>query len=620
MRPGVGAPGNTARRKTVSNNPVVKLNEAYHEFLEGKIDRRGLMFRAGALGLSAASVATFMRGVPASAQDASPVASPTGDLSFNSITAAEATAQTLAAFPMEEAASTGGKVIMGEIASSSLSTTNIILADNSPTIPVMALVFESLVGSSPVDGQYIPGLADHWTIAEDGKTYTFFLREGVTWHDGTPFTADDIIFSMDAQANPETGSSYTSTFVNTVASYKKIDDLTVELVATHVFAQVVFLGSMYAPAMAKHIWENVPVADWATDPGSTGEDPSRVIGTGPLTFVELNTSDAVARFAPYENYYDQKPVFEEFIFQPWPDETSAIEALRAGQIDFYENVPPADVESLQAEDSLDVALYDTYSFGFYGTNLDPEKTTLFQDVKTRQAMAYAIDRQSIVDNIQLGFAEVAQGSQPVLSIAYAPDQITTHYNYDPEKAKQLLADAGWADSDGDGVLELDGEKFEFEIMYGSGSATSDQIVAYIQEVWAAVGIKATPSPVDFSAVLVPAITENFNYQLAFLGFNWDATGDQSAMFSSDQYKTGFNFMKYSNPEVDELNKKANETIDPDARREALIEAANLVNEDLPVLVISFRKDRTGYNTRMHNFYPNALSGLLWSIPYVWIAQ
>ncbi len=79
-------------------------------------------------------------------------------------------------------------------------------------------------------------------------------------------------------------------------------------------------------------------------------------------------------------------------------------------------------------------------------------------------------------------------------------------------------------------------------------------------------------------------------------------------------------MKYSNPEVDKLNKSANETIDPDARREALIEAANLVNEDLPVLVISFRKDRTAYNTRIHNYYPNALGGLLWSIPYVWVAQ
>jgi peptide/nickel transport system substrate-binding protein len=604
----------------VSNNPVVKLNEAYHEFLDGKIDRRGLMIRAGALGLSAASVATFMRGVPASAQDASPAASPTGDLSFTSMTAAEATAQTLAAFPMEEPASTGGKVIMGEIASASLSTTNIILADNSPTIPVMALVFESLVGSSPVDGQYIPGLADHWTVGPDGKTYTFALREGVTWHDGTPFTADDVIFSMDAQANPETGSSYTSTFVNSVASYKKIDDLTVELVSTALFAPVVFLGSMYAPVMAKHLWENVAPADWATDPGSTGEDPSRVIGTGPLKFVELNASDAVARFAPYENYYDQKAVFEEFIFQPWPDETSAIEALRAGQIDFYENVPPSDVESLDAEDTLDVALYDTYSFSFYGSNLDPEKTTLFQDVKTRHAMAFAIDRQSIVDNIQLGYAEVAQGSQPVLSIAYAPDQITTHYNYDPEKAKQLLADAGWADSDGDGVLELDGQKFEFEIMYASGSATTDQIVAYIQEAWAAVGIAATPSAVDFSAVLIPAITENFNYQLALLGFNWDATGDQSPMFSSDQYKTGFNFMKYSNPEVDKLNKTANETVDPDARRQALINAANLVNEDLPVLVISFRKDRTAYNTRIHNFYPNALGGLLWSVPFLWVSE
>ena len=604
----------------MSDNPVLKLNDAYHEFLDGKIDRRGLMLRAGALGLSAASVATFMRGVPASAQDATPAA--TGDLSFTSMTAAEASAQTFAAFPMEEVGTPGGKVIMGEISSSSLSTTNMILANNSPTIPVMALVFESLVGSSPVDGQYIPGLADHWTIAEDGKTYTFFLREGVTWHDGTPFTADDVIFSMDVQSNEEVGSSYTGSFVATVATHTKIDDLTVELVATDVLAQVVFLGLSYAPIMPKHLWENVPLADWKTDPGSTGEDPSRVIGTGPFKFVELNASDAVARFSPNADYYDKTAVsqIEEFIFQPWPDETSAIEALRAGQIDFYENVPPADVESLDAEDAIDVALYDTYSFSFYGTNLDPEKTTLFQDVKTRQAMAYALDRQSMVDNIMLGFAEVAQGSQPVLSIAYAPDEITTHYTYDPEKAKQLLKDAGWTDSDGDGVVELDGQKFEFDIMYGSGSSTTDQIVAYVQEAWAAVGIKGNPNPVDFSAVLVPAITENFNYQLALLGFNWDATGDQSPMFSTDQYKVGFNFMKYSNSEVDKLNKEANATIDPEKRRELLIQSANLVNEDLPVNIFWFRKDRTAYQTRLHNFHPNALGGLLWSIPFVWVAQ
>jgi len=597
----------------------VKLNEAYHEFLAGKMDRRGLMLRASALGLSAASVAAFMRGVPASAQDASPVASPTGDLSFTSITAAEYVQQLTSAFNFEEAGNTGGTVIMGELNSSLLTTSNLVLGDNSPTNPVLSLMYETLLGSSPIDGQYVPGLADYWEIAPDGKTYTFHLRSGVTWHDGTPFTADDVIFSMDAQSDEATGSAYTSGFNATVASYTKIDDMTVEMVATDVMAQVVFLGNSYAPIVAKHIWESVPHENWKDDPGSTWSDAARIVGTGPFKFSEYDASSNVARFVKNDAYYDSffVPTIDEFIFQPWQDETAAIEALRAGQIDFYEGIPAPDTQSIIDDPTLDVAIYDTFSFSFYGTNLDPEKTPLFQDVKVRQALAYAIDRQSIVDNILLGYGEVAQGSQPTLSVAYAPDQITTHYDYNPDTAKALLADAGWVDSDGDGVVELDGQKLEFEVMYGSGSAQSDSIVAFIQEQWAAIGVAMTPNPVSFSDVLIPAIVDSQDFQVAFLGFNWDATGDQSAMFSTE-YFPQFNFVKYSNAEVDALNKQANATIDPDARRELLIESANLVNDDLPMNVLWFTKGRTGYNVRLHNFFPNALGGILWSVPKVWV--
>jgi peptide/nickel transport system substrate-binding protein len=602
----------------VSENKVVKLNEAYHEFLAGKMDRRGLMLKASALGISAASVSMFMRGIPANAQEASPVASPAADLSFTSITAAEYTQQLKDAFNFEEVGNTGGTVIMGESISSPLTTFNIMVSDNNPTNPVLALIFETLPGSSPIDGQYVPGLADHWDLAPDGKTWTFHLREGVTWHDGTPFTADDVIFSMDAQADPATTSAYTSSFNATVASYKKIDDLTVEMVATDVLATVVFLGNSYCPIVAKHIWEGVAHADWVADPGSTGEDASRVVGTGPFKFSEYDSSQSVARFVKNENYYDQVPNIDEFIFQPWPDDTAAVEALRAGQIDFFENVLPADTQSLIDEESIDVAIYDTFSFSFYAYNLDETKTPLWQDVKTRQALAYALDRQSMVDNISLGYAEVAQGSQPVLSVAYAPDQITTHYDYDPDKAMALLAEAGWVDSDGDGIVELDGLKLSFKMMYGSGNAASDQFVAYMQEAWKAVGVEMTPDPVSFGDVLLPAITETYEYEIAFLGFNWDATGDQSPMFSTDAYGPGFNMMKYSNPEVDRLNLEANATIDPEARIKLLIESANLVNDDLPVNIILFRRDRTGYNVRMHNYFPNALGGLLWSIPYVWV--
>jgi peptide/nickel transport system substrate-binding protein len=507
---------------------------------------------------------------------------------------------------------------MGEIASAFVATTNAMLGSDSPTNPVLALTFETLVGSSPIDGQYVPGLADYWTIDADGRTYTFYLNPNAMWTDGNPVTAADVVFSMDAQSNEATGSSYTATFLAFVESYEAVDDKTVKMVASDVFAQVAFHGNSYCPIMPKHIWESVPFENWASDTASTGEDLSRVIGSGPFTITEYNPGNNRMVLTKNANYWDGPPVIDEFVFSSALDEVAAVEQLRAGDVDFYENVPPADTQALQDEEHLEVAIFPTYDFSMYGYNLDPEKTTLFQDVKVRKALLYALDRQSLIDNIGLGYSVIAHGSQPTLSVAYAPDRITTQYNYDPAMATQLLSEAGWTDTDGDGIVDKDGVKMSFELMSNSGSATTEQYLAAIQEMWKAVGVEATPNLVDFGQVLVPALTTTFDYEVVFVGFNWDATGDQSAMFHTDSYGTSFNFTKYSNPEVDALMDQANRELDEANRVELLIQANDLINEDLPVAVLWFRNDRDAYNIRMHNFFPNGPGGLLWSIPYVWV--
>ena len=627
----------------MSKNVAQQMNDLYLRFASGELSRRELMQKVGALGISAAALSVFMRGVPASAQNASPAASPAASPvaspaaspvgspaaspvasyePFTSINRDQYQAQlrewwATQPIPFEEPQNQGGQVVMGEISSSFVATTNAMMGADSPTNPVLALVNETLHGSSPIDGQYVPGLADYWTIAEDGKTYTYYLNQNARWHDGTPVTAEDVTFSMDIQANPATSTSYQGTFVATVASWSAIDDHTVQLVATDVFAPVVFYGNSYCPIMAKHVWGSVAPENWASDPGSTGEDLSKVVGTGPFKMTEYDPSQGRVVMVKNTDYYDVPATIDEFIFLTSGDEVAAIEALRAGAADFYERIPPADVEALAAEESLEVADYPTLSFSWYGYNLDPAKTTLFQDVLVRRALLHAIDRQSLVDNIYLGYAEVARGSQPQVSIAYAPERIATNYDFNVEKAKSLLAEAGWADSDGDGVVEKDGQPLAFEVMYGSGSATTDSTVAAMQEMWATVGVAATPNPVDFGQVLVPALTDTFDFQVCLLGFNWDPTADQSAMYSTSSYRNGFNAMKYSNPRVDELNAAAGVELDETKRIDLLIEAANLVNEDLPNVVLWFRRDQTAYSTRLHNFNPNAF-GLLWSIPYVWV--
>jgi peptide/nickel transport system substrate-binding protein len=617
----------------MSERPVNKLNELYKEFLSGKIDRRVLMLRASQIGLSAAGLSMFMHGVPASAQDATPAASPDGPAlpgGFKSLTRDEYKAMLGEVYPFTlEEQPAGGTLILGSTSSSNLTTVNYFFADNFPTQDINGLIFESLVNAFPdpannadllLNGHFfVPALADYYEIAEDGRTYTFYLNANATFHDGTPVTAHDVVMVCDAQANENSGSSYTSTFVTTLESWTAIDDKTFQWVTLEAFPQLVVFPNIALPVLPLSIWGDVPVEEWQTDPGSTGTDPSRVVGSGPFKFVELNEGEGTTTLARNDEYWDTVPAVETVIFQVWPDDTAVAEALRSGELDMLmDQVAPADVESLQSEDDLVVDIYDSYTFGFLGYNLDPEKTPLFQDLEVRQALIHALDRQAMIDSILLGYGEVAIGTQPTLSEAFAPDLVNTVYNYDVDKANSLLDAAGWV-MGSDDVREKDGVKLSFEIMYGADS-TNDQIASAVQDYWRAVGVEGQPLSVDFDTVLVPAITETFDFEMCMLSFNWASpSGDQSAMFGTNSYGAGFNFMKYSNPAYDEANTAASAALDPQERFDLLVEASNIVNDDAPLIISWFRSDRTAYNTRMVNFTPR-IGNLLWSLPFVTISE
>lgn len=588
--------------------------ELMEKYQGGAMSRRSLLRRAAALGVTAPVVAVLSRTGATSAQDGTPDVSAVGG---ESITREEYEDQLYEEFPIPEDAQEGGTLILGD--SSDITTVNTTLADNSPTLDILGMVTETLWGSNVLEAGYVPALATSWELADDGLTYTFNLNPDVTWHDGEPFTADDVIMSMEAQASPDTGSAYTATFNGTVASYEKIDDHTVEIVAVDIFPQLVFFGNAYFPVMPAHIWGDIPFEEWNADPGSTGEDSSRVVGTGPFKFEEWDVG-ATVTLTRNEDYWGHVPFIEEFIFQVWPDQSSALEALRSGEIDLIDGVPNADAQDIADAEDTDVAVYDTPNFNFYAYNLDPEKTTLFQDVEVRQALLHALDRETLIDEIYYGYGEVANGTQPVISPAYAPDEVETVYDFDPDRARELLEEAGWTDEDGDGIVEKDGTPLSFELMYTGGIALYNQLVPYMQEAWAEIGVDMIPNPVDFGSVLIPAITENFDYQIALLGFSWDVTGDQAAMFATDQYIQGFNMMRYSNQEADALFRDAARAIDPEERREILIEVANVVNNAAPVGILVFTQARIGHTVRLQNYHPNGFGDFLWNIDTAWLEQ
>jgi peptide/nickel transport system substrate-binding protein len=241
---------------------------------------------------------------------------------------------------------------------------------------------------------------------------------------------------------------------------------------------------------------------------------------------------------------------------------------------------------------------------------------LFLDQRVRQALLSALDRESMVRDILLGQGEVAQGTQPVISYAYAPDQLTTTYAFDPAHAQALLSEAGWSDTNGDGIVDKGDQPFSFELIYRSGSPTNDQLVAYMQDAWRDVGVEVIPRALEFPA-LVETISGDHEFDVALISFSWDASFTQDSMFACDQYTGGFNVVKYCNADVDELFDEAKRTLDLETRRRLLIQATNLINDDLPVAVMFFGARSVGYSDRLQNYKPTA-----WGTDprYIWIQR
>ena len=557
---------------------------------------------------------------PGASPEASPVASPVGAAEaspvaascepFTSPTAADERAAAEAAFPIEQPENTEGSYVTGAVGD--LQAINPVFIESQPSSTVAGFIFEGLVGSNTEGQPVAGGLTEYYEVASDCVTYTFHLKTDKVWHDGVDVTANDVAFSLEALADESLASPYTGTFLDAVASWNVIDDDTIQLVATAPRAD--FLYSIQLSVIPMHIWESVPRAEWVTDPGTTGQDPARVVGTGPFRF-ESWTQGQEIRLVRNDAYTPRPAWVADITVRLFTDTAAQFNAFLTGEID-DQGLEPEQVAQVEADtEQFTVASYPERGFTYYEFNIDPEVTVRFQDARVRQAFMWALDRQSIVDNILLGYGEVANGTQPSISYAYAPEGMDTVYTYDPARATALLTEAGWTDTNGDGTVDKDGVEMAFEFLYPSGSATNDSLVAYFQDAWSQVGIAITPRGLEFPA-LIEATTTTPTFEMALYGFSWDASFIQDTMFGCDQYQVGFNDMRYCNPELDALADQIETTIDRDARAQLMVEYSNIVNEEQPVGIINFSVSVTAWNNRLHNVFPNAWGGA--GVDYLWV--
>lgn len=436
-----------------------------------------------------------------------------------------------------------------------------------PGMRKMTLVFDSLVGTD-VNEIIMPKLASKWSENEDGLIYTFKLRPEVKWHDDKPFTSDDVVFSYEYMKKylPVNGGC-----PDTVKHVEAIDELTVKIQIEE--QDVDFLSNLSSwVIIPKHIWENV------TDPNNFTTDAA--VGTGPYKLTEYSKEHGTYRFVANADFWGSKPRINEIKFVPAGE---AVLAFEQGEID-RNSVTPDILARYENNREYRIMSYETsWAYRLY---FNMAKRPELAEISFRQAIAYAVNRQELVDKIARGNA--VPGSPGVLHPkneyynAQAPQ-----YSHDTTKAKELLNSLGYKDADTDGILKnSQGERLSFQLVCDDGSA---RLAEVIQQHLAEVGIEVVIKSVDMKTR--DDRFKNGDYELCINGSGNGEDLSELTNISSQGKATSTTAktMGYNNPEVDKMYTAQQKEKDPEKRKGIMFELQQIIAEEIPKLTIYYTK-------------------------------
>ena len=475
-----------------------------------------------------------------------------------------------------------GVLIVGQIAEPKSLDPAAVTAVND--FRILVNLYEGLVRYKPGTLEVEPQLATSWEISEDGTEYTFTLREGVTFHDGTPFNAEAVKFNFDRmldEAHPfhDTGPFPLAFFFSSVETTEVIDDLTVKFT----------LNAPYAPFLSNLAYPTgLLVSPAAVEAGGAdfGRSP---VGTGPFKFAEWRSNEAVV-IEKNADYWGEPAGTDAVVFRPITDANTRVAEMLAGGIDMMVEVPPTALSQFQGG-GFDIVEQAGPHVWFLILNA---KEGPFADKRVRQAANYAINKEAIVNDVLEGTADVAAGPTPP-AFAWAYDESLDPYPYDPEKAKELLAEAG-----------AEGAELTFYVTEG-GSGMLDPIAmgTAIQADLAAVGLDVSIETYEWNTFLGEvnpglegkadmaemAWMTNDPDTLPYLALRTDAWPD----------KGGFNSGYYSNPEVDALLEEARTATDQAKRAELYQQMQKIVQDDAPWVFVANWKQNAVTSDRVENF-------------------
>lgn len=385
---------------------------------------------------------------------------------------------------------------------------------------------------------FAPRLATSYEFSPDRLRLTFHLREDVVWSDGTPITAEDVRWTWQAQTDPGVAWNYAESKAR-IADVEVVDLETVVFHFREAYATQL-LDAVAGVILPKHAWSALPFTEWRAQPQWFQD---HLVVSGPFTLESWEPQQRIV-LRRNERYYEPGlPRLERVVWELAPDYSSQLALLRAGEADLVEAVQPADAEAIAADPDLEILSYKPRQYVNITWNLARPP---LDEVTVRRALTLGIDRQAIIDALYYGYAELSTG--PFNSDVWAHADDIEPWPYDPEAARRLLAEAGFEDRDGDGIVERGGEPLRIELLTNSENEIRRDIQVMVQDQLQRIGVAIEPATMEFNTLL--ARQEAHEFDAVVTSYAIDTSLDLSYFFHTSAIDGGWNFGSYSSPELD----------------------------------------------------------------------
>ena len=468
----------------------------------------------------------------------------------------------------------GGAITIGH-SSRKLDIINPILTSDTISAILMSLIFSRLVEFDRSQ-RPVPSLAQKWEVSGDGLVWTFFLRKNVTFHDGHPLKAQDVEFTYRAILDPKN-------MTPEAEQYDMIDGIETEgdhvfrVILKYPFASFIYrAGRSIAP---RHLLENADLHDTPFN--------RRPIGSGPFKLVDWMGDDTILLGANRRYFIKGRPILDRLIFKSYTGRKTALQATAEGEIDMGLSLTLADIAFAGTRGAFRVYPIPAPSYYALIFNL---KSPIFEDIRVRKALDYAIDRDSIMENQLKGYGEICTGPFSINSWSCNQDVQPTPYNV--WKARDLLDEAGWHDTDKDGVLDRDGEPFEISIAVPTPSDGLGRIAVAVRAQLMKVGINAKLVHVDVSEL--SEVTSEAMLCMVSAGADPDSAYDLWHSGSSA------NLASYENELVDDLLEQGRQITDMEKRRAIYHRVHKIIHDDYPAIFLASGREFIGSNYRFRD--------------------